>query len=107
MKILIAILLLIPLTCSMAGAKSLTWDANAESDLAGYRVYYRDVGGGPSWAMTDVGNIIIVPLADLGITADGHEFFVTAYDVSGNESGASNIVDDVAPSPPGGCRLVP
>ena len=110
-KYLFTILLVIPLIVGSAFGKSITWDANTELDLAGYRVYLRDLPSG-SFAMgldvlTTPGEVHVIPLADLGVTTEGHEFYVTAYDTSGNESDPSNIVNDETPGPPGGCRIIP
>lgn len=62
----------------------ITWAANTETDLAGYRVY---VGTSPGSYNTsiDVGKVTSYSLANLkpGVT---YYFTVTAYDVSGNES---------------------
>lgn len=91
-------------------AKSITWDPNTEADLAGYRVYLRDLPDG-AWSMgTEVkcgpDIQVKIPLSDLGVTTEGHEYYITAFDISGNESDPSNTVDDVGPSPPGACRLI-
>ena len=91
-------------------AKSITWDPNTEEDLAGYRVYLRDLPEG-TWRMgADVtagpDQTVKILLSDLGVTTEGHEYYVTAYDISGNESGPSNIINDVVPTPPGGCRII-
>ena len=72
---------------------ALSWDANSESDLAGYKIYY-GVQSGNLMTVVDVGltatpttpqYIVTVPVA--GTT---YYFAVTAYDLNGNESGASN-----------------
>lgn len=73
-----------------AAEVTLTWDANSESNLAGYRVYY----GTSSKAYThttDVGNITAYTLTNL---SDGQTYYfaATAYDVYGNESGFSEEV---------------
>ncbi len=73
---------------------SLRWNANSESDLAGYTVYY----GAGSRAYTqsiNVGNVItaLVPGLLAGTT---YYFAVTAYDQSGNESGYSAEVSKSA-----------
>ena len=93
--------------CGMAMAASnvtLVWDANSESDLAGYKLYQSNVSGDYTSipvmtipAGTETANLLDVP--------DGTYFWVlTAYDISGNESGPSNEVtaslDSTAPEPP-------
>ncbi|HNW60327.1 MAG TPA: fibronectin type III domain-containing protein [bacterium] len=67
-----------------AGGLLVTWDANTESDLAGYRIYY---GVAPSVypEMVDVGNVTSYTIQNL---TEGQTYYlvVTAYDRSGNES---------------------
>ncbi len=63
---------------------TLSWVANSESDLAGYKVYQGTTSGsyGPS---VDIGNTAIYTAQNLqaGLT---YYFATTAYDSSGNES---------------------
>lgn len=72
---------------AQAAGANLVWDPNTESDLAGYRLHY----GTSSQNYTvnvDVGNQTTYPVENLdeGIT---YYFSLTAYDLSGNESGYS------------------
>ena len=73
-------------TASTSGGPltTISWAANTETDLAGYRVY---VGTSPGSYNTtiDVGKVTSYSLANLksGVT---YYFTVTAYDTSGNES---------------------
>jgi hypothetical protein len=107
-------MLIIVLLCTTVAALShamdvtLAWDANSESDLAGYKVYY-DTHSGPPY-----GGTITVPLSLQSFTpstpqytvpglTDGvkYYFVVTAYDAEGLESGYSNEVsNDISPSNP-------
>lgn len=67
----------------------LTWDANPELDLAGYRVY---VGRFPGLLTrnSDVGNVTQVSCSHVGATTNGQWFVVvTAHDTNGNESARS------------------
>jgi hypothetical protein len=78
---------------------TLAWDANSESDIAGYKIYY-DTHSGPPYS-----NTITIPLTlqsfnpgspqytIQGLT-DGvtYYFVTTAYDTEGLESGYSNEV---------------
>ncbi len=77
-----------------AGGVTLTWDANTEGDLAGYRVYVGSASGqyGPP---IDVGNVTNYTVTNL---SEGQTYFfaLTAYDTSGNESGFSNEVSATA-----------
>ena len=79
----------------------LVWDANIESDLAGYKLYKGNESGVYN-DVTDVGNVtqytVDVP--------DGTWYFaLSAYDTSDNESGYSNevstLTDSTSPAIPG------
>jgi hypothetical protein len=74
---------------------TLAWDANTETDLKGYKVYYGSASGSYSETI-DVGNVTTytVPNLEVGI----YFFAVTAYNASGLESGFSNEVFKVIPS---------
>jgi hypothetical protein len=63
---------------------NLVWDANNETDLVGYLVYYGTTSGNYTHRI-DVGNISQHTFIDL---QDGVTYYiaVTAYDVNGNES---------------------
>jgi chitodextrinase len=96
-RLLLALILLIlnHQTLALAGEAFLSWDANRESDLAGYRVYVGllpgvygapiDVGRGTSWT---------VPNLNAGVT---YYFAVTAYNTRGLESGYSNEASKTIP----------
>lgn len=91
----------------------LNWDANTESDLAGYYVYEAQVADGQV-----IGEYMVsvpAPLTDFTFTpgshADGQYYWkLTAYDLAGNESGFSLEVtaeyNVTPPSPPAGCSVV-
>ncbi len=82
---------------------TLGWDANSETDLAGYKVYYGTTQGGPynGSGSSDGASPIVIALSSLtnpsspeftvhGL-ADGTCYFVaTAYNTDGLESGYSN-----------------
>ena len=72
----------------------LAWDANTESDLAGYKVYCGTTSGTYGTPI-DAGNVTTYTLAGLTL---GQTYFiaVTAYDTSTNESGYSNEVSGSA-----------
>jgi len=94
-------------TFCFAADITLRWDANTETDLAGYKLYYKTDSSGPPYEDTgaDQGpSPIDIPLSSLsdpnnpeftitGLDA-GHIYFLvlTAYDTEGNESGYSNEV---------------
>lgn len=68
----------------------LSWDANQEPDLAGYRIYYGTASGSHS-VKIDVGKINSYTLTHLE-TGRTYYFSATAYDTSGNESGFTEAV---------------
>jgi len=78
-----------PVIQDSSGVK-VSWDANIEADLAGYKIYYgKDSGSYQS--QVSVGNIISYQLS--GFEAGKKYYFaVTALDSSGNESGFSDEV---------------
>ena len=89
---------------------TLAWDANAESDLTGYKVYYGTISGGPyNGSGASAGNSpIVVPLSSLtnpslpeysinNLPDATYYIVLTAYDSEGLESGYSN---QVTASPP-------
>jgi len=90
---------------AMAAQVTLAWDANSESDLAGYRVHYGTSSTSYS-VHIDVNKATSYTVA--GLTAGQTYYFAaTAYDTSGNESGFSNMVSsttvsdlNIAPSAP-------
>lgn len=69
---------------------TLTWDANTEADLAGYKVYRSEESqmytlGSPE-ATIPAGTMTHV---STNLSSGRHYFAVTAYDTSGNESALS------------------
>ncbi len=79
-----------------AGALIVTWEANTESDLAGYKIYYGTESQNYT-SVIDVGDTTRHVVENL-IEGRTYFFVVTAYDYSGNESApslevASNVDD--------------
>jgi len=71
------------------GTADLSWNANTEPDLSGYKVYFGTASGNYGTSIS-IGNTTSHTLTGL---SDGSYFFaVTAVDTSGNESGFSNEV---------------
>ena len=84
----VVLALLVPIL-AQADMATLTWNANTESDLAGYKLYQGTVSGqyGPPM---DVGNVLTTTRTLPTLTVDQTYFFaLTAYDKAGNESGKS------------------
>ena len=75
-----------------ASSVQLQWDANTETDLAGYKVYH-NVASSPlaGTVPLDVSNQTTATIS--GLDPDkAYSFAVTAYNTSGVESSFSNIV---------------
>ncbi|TAK08599.1 MAG: hypothetical protein EPO39_04195, partial [Candidatus Manganitrophaceae bacterium] len=71
---------------AFAADATLTWSANTESDLAGYKIYYGTASRkyGPA---INVGKTTTYLLT--GLANQTYYFALTAYDTAGNESGYS------------------
>jgi hypothetical protein len=79
------------LSCAAcASAARLVWDANTESDLAGYRIHYASVHGPPYSHTVDVGNVTQWPIPTEWPRNQDYFFAATAYDRDGYESLFSN-----------------
>jgi len=87
---------------ALAAQIRLAWNANMESDLGGYKVYYGTITKAYTLPI-DAGNVTTFNLTGL---TQGQTYYiaVTAYDTSYNESGFSIEVYDIAtqaePLPP-------
>lgn len=103
--VVLFLILLLPAICSAVSVE-FSWDANTESDLAGYRLYQSQSSG----VYGDIPVAVIsagIETVTIDVTSDGTYFFVlTAYDTSDNESGYSNevvvTIDTAPPDPPTG-----
>jgi hypothetical protein len=82
-------LLILPLMPS--ASVTVSWDANKESDLRGYKIYYGTASRSYSQVL-DVGNVTSRRISGLEVGVQ-YFFAVTAYDFSGNESDFSNEVN--------------
>jgi len=84
-----------------AATATLSWTANGESDLAGYRAFWGTSSGSYTTGQADVGTATSYPVTGL---AAGTEYFfaIKAYDTSGNFSGFSTEVSLTTPSGSGG-----
>lgn len=96
--LILMLLLFIPTLVFGIGIR-VTWNANTETDLAGYKVYY-GTATGVYGTPIDVGNVTTY---DIGNLKESTKYFIalTAYDTSGNESvkseEASITIPDVTP----------
>src|SRR5690349_1323635 len=88
---------------------SLTWDADSDSDLAGYRIYQCtqlpcSKSFGTATMLASLGNVTSF---NIGTLSGVQYYIVTAYDYSQNESGPSNVLTYLPPSaaPPAGAAV--
>jgi chitinase len=90
---------LIPVLC-FASTVTLQWDANSETDLAGYKVYYaadsnlqpfKGVGATEGASPVTLLKVTTATLSNLD-PSKTYYFAVTAYNKTGQESTYSNIV---------------
>ncbi len=79
-----------PLTDTQDKIVKVSWSANAEPDLAGYRVYYGHTSGNYS-NKVDVGNQTSYEFTGL-VSGQTYYIVTTSYDSAGNESPFSNEV---------------
>ena len=83
------------------GEARLSWLANTEADVAGYRVYMSPCANGPSCPYdrvgATIGTVFVVPLAN----GQTRFFAVAAYDRAGNESKLSKEYVFDTPRPAG------
>ena len=95
-KYLILIFLLVVSLIGYSDTQTLSWDANTESDIAGYKMYYGDASGHYTNTI-DVGKVTTMQVSNLlnGVT---YFFVVTAYNTSGLESLPSNEVSYTVPT---------
>ena len=83
------------------GTVTLEWDANPETDVAGYKLYYGTVSGtvsGTYARIIDAGNATFVDVPDM-ISNFTYYFVVKAYNSQGVESPPSNEVAYTVPPP--------
>ena len=98
-------LITVPATSASAMDVTLAWDANSETDLAGYKIYYGTTAGGlyNGTGSSDGASAIIIPLSRLidpaspeftvhGLPDGTYYLAATAYNTDGIESGYSNEV---------------
>lgn len=88
----------------------LTWTANTEPDVAGYKVY-RGIDGGAMVLLVTLGKVTTYTddLTKVVVTHDV-EYNLTCYDTSNNESQhgltVSKLGDNSPPVPPVGLTVV-
>ena len=72
---------------------TLEWDANSETDLAGYKVYKRQTASPYGTVPLGVVPVLAMPTFEVTGLANGTWYFaVTAYNLTGAESARSNEI---------------
>ena len=103
------VLVLIGISKASGAELGLEWDANTETNLAGYKVYYNTRGPGAPYdgvgqaegnSPIDVKNVTEFYFRTMDLVANNYWFVVTAYSTEGFESGYSNEVTTKAPASP-------
>jgi hypothetical protein len=82
---------------AFSGALMVSWDANSETDLSGYRLYYGTEQANYSESV-DVGNVNSYAVQNL-TEGQTYYFVLTAYDQAGNESAPSDEVSALISGP--------
>jgi hypothetical protein len=101
-----AIVGVLVLWSSTAWGATLMWNANNESDLAGYRVYHcsQQPCTRTSGMASSLATLGKTTSFNIGTPTVTQYYFITAYDLSNHESGASNLATFIpagsAPPPP-------
>ena len=104
--LILTLLYLIVSVCALAADVKLQWDANTESDLAGYRLYQKaDSVVPPFTKVQDLPKGTTTADVTGLDSAHSYSFAVTAYNTAGLESAYSNIVTiPAAPMAPGSLK---
>ncbi|HNY66049.1 MAG TPA: fibronectin type III domain-containing protein [Deltaproteobacteria bacterium] len=104
-KIILAVLYLLGIPMMLwGGSLQISWKANTESDLSGYRIYYGTSTRDYTYAL-NVGNTTSVKV-DGFIEGTTYYLALTSYDYSGNESGFSSEASVTIPARPGGSGIL-
>lgn len=98
--ILMALFYLLTISTAFSTSVLLQWDANTETDLAGYKVFYATSSTALSTSVpVDVKNVVTYTIGNLDQNKP-YSFAVKAYNTAGMESAFSNIVTIPEQAPP-------
>jgi len=100
--ILALVLILFPIFCFAADV-TLQWNANTESDLAGYYIYQAERTGDKTtaWQKITPDPVTGTTFVVTGLDDNNYAWLCTAVDTEGNESFVSNMVERYDRTPPG------
>jgi hypothetical protein len=77
---------------SVGSNATITWQPSRASDIAGYRIYYREPSGGQTF-VTDIPDAQETTYVQQGLYLYGNwEIAISAYDINNNESARSAAV---------------
>lgn len=105
---ILAMTLAMAFTAHAEPAKTFGWDANTESDLAGYRIYQSDISGDYVFGGPTSPNFVAeIPCGPNDPTCceyvkaaspgPGKWYVATAFDLNSNESLPSNEIESLPP----------
>ena len=93
----------VPVAPGAFSVLELAWDASADTNVAGYILYYGPVDGRTTNQVV-LPNVCQTTLTNL--PAASHFFYVTAFDAAGGESDPSNVITKASKLVPAATRLV-
>lgn len=106
------VLVLFLVTAADAATVKISWNANTEADLAGYKLYY-GIASGNYTSSIDVKNVTQYSVTVNPTVTTTYYVAVTAYDTSGNESVKSDeasvtvtVADTTPPAKPTGLKAL-
>ncbi len=113
LKVLAVLLFMICFSIqAYAATVKITWNANTESDLAGYKLYY-GTKSGVYTSSIDVKNVTQYTVTVNPTVTTTYYVALTAYDTSGNESVKSDetsitvvVADTTPPAKPTGLKAI-
>ena len=87
---------------ALADEVTLKWDINTEADLAGYCIYRAERIGDCTTAWTKIATIPKdVPMYTDEVDEKNYAWMITAFDIAGNTSFPSNMVERYDRTAPG------
>lgn len=104
--------MILPFLGLQAAVVDVSWNANTEADLAGYKLYY-GTASGVYGLPVDVGKVTSYSVTVNPKVTTTYYVTLTAYDMSGNESPKSDeasitvtVADTTPPAKPTGLKMV-